>query len=66
MTLDEIKQAVNSGKIVHWSNGGYRVIRSAFTGEYLICFAHNENCIGLTWSDGITLNGNESEFYIEE
>lgn len=66
MTLEEIKQAVNSGKIVHWSNDGYRVIRDVFEDRYLIMWRGGRHYIGLTWQDGITLNGDESDFYIEE
>jgi hypothetical protein len=62
MKLSEIKQAIESGHNVHWGNDGYDVIKGKF--EYLICFKHNQSCIGLTHRDGITLNGKESEFYI--
>jgi len=66
MNLNQIKTAVDAGKTVHWSNSGYRVIKSKY-GEHLIIWnlgGRDENCIGLTWRDGITMNGKESEFYI--
>jgi hypothetical protein len=25
---------------------------------------HSDCCVGLCWNDGVTLNGDESEFYI--
>jgi hypothetical protein len=63
MTLNEIKKAVDDGKQVHWANSGYVVIKSY--GDYLITH-HSGNCIGLTWKDGVTLNGKESQFFINE
>ena len=62
MTLEEIKSAVDSGKTVHWANDGYRVIKSR--GEYLVVFDRNQSCIGLTWRDGVTMNGEPEQFYI--
>jgi hypothetical protein len=65
MTVDEIKSAVDAGKTVYWSNPGYKVIKDSI-GQYLICFTPNKSCIGLTWTDGVTLNGKEEEFYVAE
>ncbi len=62
MTLQEIKQAIEEGKTVCWANKGYRVIKAA-NGEYLIVFLADKNIIGLTWNDGVTLNGQEHEFF---
>jgi hypothetical protein len=64
MTLSEIKNAVDAGLTVHWSNGLYRVLKDK-VGQYLILCDQNDYCIGLTWKDGVTLNGKESDFYIE-
>lgn len=65
MTLDEIKQAVDAGKVVHWSNCNYQVVKSP-NEEYLIQWGRGQgHFIGLTWKDGKTLNGLESEFYID-
>lgn len=61
MTLQEIKDAINEGKSVHWVNEGYTVIKGKH--EYLISHARG-HCIGLTWADGKTLNGKEEDFYI--
>ncbi len=64
MTLSEIKQAIESGHNVHWHHEGYDVIKGKY--EYLICYKHNQSCIGLTHRDNITLNGKESDFFISK
>jgi hypothetical protein len=69
MTLQEIKNAVEAGKTVHWSNEGYCVIKGKRSQEWLIVWqlgTLQENCIGLTWRDGVTMNGKEKDFYIAE
>lgn len=70
MNLNQIKIAVDSGITVNWSNASYVVIRHfpryPDTPEYLIRCLSNDNCIGLTWRDGKTLNGKESDFYINK
>ena len=62
MKLDEIKKAVDQGKTVHWSNGNYRVVKE--NDDYVIR-ASNGHIIGLTWSDGKTLNGEEKDFFVD-
>ena len=64
MTLNEIKYAVETGRSVHWANDGYSVIKDNL-GQFLVIFEPNQSCIGLTWRDGITLNGKEADFYIK-
>jgi hypothetical protein len=64
MTLNEIKKAVNSGINVYWKNKGYRVLMNEFQ-QYLIVYYPNNYAIGLTFTDGITLNGNEEDFFVE-
>jgi hypothetical protein len=64
MTLAEIKQAIADGKKVHWSNKGYEVQRDK-NGEYNIIYLANMHCIGLTWLDGVTMNGKPEEFFTE-
>lgn len=64
MTLQEIKEAVDAGKTVCWSNKGYKVVKGS--SQYLIKYIQNNHCIGLTWQDGVTLNGKEDEFFISE
>lgn len=62
MTLDEIKTAIAKRKSVYWSNKAYIVYQDSI-GQYLIEHL-NGSCIGLTHLDGVTLNGNESDFFI--
>lgn len=62
MTLDQIKAAVDAGKPVAWQNPGYRVIKDRI-GQYLIVNEWNDYAIGLTWRDGVTLNGRPDEFF---
>jgi hypothetical protein len=64
MTLNDIKQAVEAGKSVHWSHDGYSVIKDKL-GRFLITCHRNESCWGLTWTDGVTMNESESNFYIK-
>ena len=48
-TIEQVKRAVDSGKSVHWSNNGYKVIRDS-SGQYLIVWNHHgagENFVGL-------------------
>ena len=56
MTVQEIKQAVDNGLTVHWSTLLYTVIKDS-KGQYLI--KSGSHYIGLTWADGVTLNGKE-------
>lgn len=63
MNLQEIKTVVNAGGVVYWSNGQYRVIVDS-KAQWFIKHA-NGHCIGLTWADGVTLNGKECDFFTE-
>jgi hypothetical protein len=63
MNLIEIKTAVESGKVVHWGNSGYRVIKDTI-GQWLIRCDYNGYCFGLTWADGVTMNGKPEEFFV--
>jgi len=64
MNLNEIKQAVEAGKSVHWSHDGYSVIKDKLD-RFLIVCSRNESAWGLTWTDGITMNESESKFFIK-
>lgn len=71
MTLNEIKQAVRDGKKVFWATPIYEVINpiksptfDANEEQWLIRCIANGSCIGLTHQDNITMNGEESEFFI--
>jgi hypothetical protein len=61
MNLEQIKKAIAEGKKVYWSSGLYEVIKDG--NQYLIKCSSNGHCIGLTWADGKTLNGKESDFF---
>jgi hypothetical protein len=63
MTLSEIKTAITEGKRVFHQSANYEVIRDNI-GQYLIRCRSNDYCIGLTWRDGETMNGEENEFFI--
>jgi len=65
MKLEEIKSAVDRGQSVKWSNKLYDVIKDSL-GQYLIVCCSNQYTIGLTHTDGKTLNGRPSEFYISK
>lgn len=66
MTLKEIKAAVKAGKVVHWANSRYTV-GCVLTGGVHECWfiaCDGGSTIGLTWVDGVTLNGKPEEFFI--
>lgn len=65
MNLAEIKAAVDQGKQVFWTNSLYQVVQSG-TGSYDIVNnlgRDDEFRIGLTWTDGVTMNGKPEEFF---
>jgi len=62
MNLAEIKMSVQAGNTVHWANDAYKVIKDD-VGQWLIQCDLNNNYIGLTWRDGVTMNGREEQFY---
>ena len=64
MNLEEIKSAVLSGKKVYWGPKGYEVIRDNI-GQWLIWCKDNDHYSGLTWLDGVTMNGKPEDFFIE-
>lgn len=61
MELEAIKEAVDSGKTVHWQNSRYVVTKDRF--DYLVKDKYSEHCIGLCWANG-TLNGYPEDFYL--
>ena len=63
MTLKEIKKAIEENNTVCWASDIYEVIKDK-NNNYLIKCIINNNCIGLTHKDKITLNGKEEEFFI--
>ena len=65
MKLQEIKDAVLAGKTVHWKNRLYRVVHDC-VGQWLIVCPSTKGCWGLTWADGVTMNGHQNDFFIGE
>jgi hypothetical protein len=61
MTLQQIKDAVESGRQVFWKHEGYEVKKDS-VGQWLI--VHKNMTIGLTHQDGVTMNGEERDFYL--
>ena len=43
--------------------GSYDVLKDKL-GQYLICCSLNDSCVGLTWTDGVTLSEKENTFFI--
>lgn len=70
MNLSEIQSAVRSGKTVHCANTGYKVVLTIMrdgSEQWLVGWnvgGRGENYIGLTWRDGVTLNGKPEDFFI--
>jgi hypothetical protein len=62
MTLEEIKAAVEVGKTVYWSNRSYRVVKGVADQWLIKC--DNGHCIGLTWTNGTTMNGKPEDFFV--
>ena len=72
MNLNQIKLAIAQGKRVFWKNKGYEVLKSKGrqTGKdmYLVVWnkgGYNENAIGLTWQDEVTMNGKPEDFFTD-
>ena len=64
MNLQEIKTSVEAGETVYWANTSYRVIKDNVE-QWLIKCDINDHCIGLTHRDGVTMNGEEKDFFKE-
>jgi hypothetical protein len=62
MNLEQIKEAIESGENVFWKNNSYSVIKDSLGQYFIKCI--NGSCIGLTWLDGKTLNGEEADFCV--
>ena len=63
MTLEQIKAATLAGHVVHWRNPAYTVIHTPAIDQWLIRHQAGD-CMCLTWSDGVIMNGSESNFYV--
>ncbi len=69
LTAQDIRDAVDAGKRVTWANDRDEVVRSAkgrTPADYYIKDIYGGSVIGLTWSDGVTLNGTPEQFTIHE
>jgi len=64
MTLQEIKDAIASEQTVYWGNKSYTIVKDKYD-QYFIKHTGG-HCIGLTWQDGVTMNGNEEQFFTGE
>lgn len=62
-SAQDIRNAVNAGKTVYWKWTRYKVIKDKM-GQWFIQDNYNGTCIGLTWTDGITLNGEVEDFLL--
>lgn len=66
MTLSEIKAALAAGKRVFHGSTNYEVKATpggAF--PYVITCLSNGYTTALTWRDGVTMNGEPHEFFVE-
>ena len=78
MTVYEIEDAVRKGKKVHWTTDNYIVdmyivksrsfpsTEEVSSEQFDILCLSNDHRIGLTWIDGVTLNGKEKDFYVKD
>lgn len=76
LTLQQIADAVDAGHTVHWRTTDYTVRKGPAHQDapgnyanpalrYTIDHANGQS-LGLTWRDGVTLNGKECDFYISD
>jgi hypothetical protein len=65
MELEEIKRKVDDGYLVNWFNNQYHVVKDKL-GRYLIHCPATNYYVGLTWTDGKTMNGDPEEFYCND
>ena len=63
MNKQEIQAAVLAGKTVHWKTPAYQVVCDS-VGQWLIVCRSTKGCWGLTWADGVTMNGKPEEFSV--
>jgi len=77
MNLEEIKEAVDSGKTVYWKQPNYIVKKDEgktlcpdtmqhipYVNYNIVCL-ENGYTIGLTWNDETTLNEKEEDFHVQ-
>jgi len=61
MDLEAIKTALAAGRKVYSKNLAYPVVKH--NKQYLITCTLSAMCHGLTWQDGVTMNGKAEEFF---
>lgn len=62
MNLQEIKSAIAAGNTVCWKNPMY-VVRKNGNLYDVECTANGDS-VGLTWIDGVTMEGKEEDFFV--
>jgi len=65
MSPAEIARAVDEGLRVYWQSPSYEVVKGSLGSGYFIRSQVTGHCIRLLQSDGVTLNGKASDFYID-
>jgi len=65
MDAKAIRSAIDAGHEVYWGNEAYPVIKDRI-GQYLITCTFTDYCVGLTHQDGVTLNGDSTEFFVKD
>jgi len=64
MNLNQIKQATLAGQQVYHGSPCYVVVHDS-KDQWLIVCTLNNYTIGLTWQDGVTMNGKPEEFFMQ-
>lgn len=62
MNLNEIKQAVNEGKTVHYKDKKHYIVKAG--ANYYIRTEGSEYCVSLTCLAYEKLNGEEKDFFV--
>lgn len=65
MTLEQIKGVVKLGLTVCHNNEAYEVQYWENQDAFRIVCILNDYAIGLTWRDGVTMNGKEKDFFVK-
>ena len=63
-SINDLKDAVDSGKEVFWKTNNYKVIKN-YKNEYMLLSKSNNCFIGMYCKNG-QLNGNLNDYYIEK
>lgn len=63
-SVDEIKEMVLAGTKVFYQSQSYEVRYWPKNDSFVVVCTHNGHAIGLTWQDGVTLNGKLEDFFI--